>query len=184
MWQCSLFDASVLDIVRPACYPVMSEPWCVTTSFALYYPLCWFSLVSASFLTHNSLQQRGHPVLSRWFISWHLIFSPPPSIHFVPVTLSILSLSTASTCTFLWVWSTVTTSFPSPLVHHSFRLPSSFCPCEAPIIGPTLQFRVQMTWHTYSWFALIGIHAPCLQLFISFLPSFPFLPSTFLPLFL
>lgn len=66
------------------CYPEVSEPWRVTTWFALYNTLCWFSLLFASLLTHNSAQQRGHPVLSRWFISRHLIISSLPPFIFCP----------------------------------------------------------------------------------------------------
>lgn len=100
--------------------------------FILYTLLV--SMVSASLFTHNSLQQRGHPVLSRWFISRHLIFSSlPPSIYFSPDD-SLHSLTVL--CLYLHFPLGVIYSrdlILSPPVYHSFRLPSPFRPCKAPI---------------------------------------------------
>lgn len=84
------------------------------------------------------------------------------------MTLSILSLSTDSICTLVWVWSTLTASFPLTSCWLVIRLPSSFCACKAPIIGHTLQFRVTIMWHMHGGLALIGIPASCLWYFSCF----------------
>ena len=130
------FDRHTLDIT---CSPVM--PWASMCDSvggsALYTPLV---LPEVLIPPYPQLTAAKGVTLSRPGGLSPGLNSPLPFI-FVPMTPSILSLSAASVCTFLGVWSTLGMVSSRHFVHHSSAAPPLFV-----LVKPWLWVKTCNSW--------------------------------------
>lgn len=90
-----------------------------------------------------------------------------PALDFLPIPPFIFVLMTLPSLT-------VRCLYPLDLIHGMtefpvFRLSSSSCPCEAPVIGKsTIQGQNNVTYLIYCLLVVVGVHASCLKSFFDF----------------
>lgn len=119
---------------------------CDNIMCSVLYTLLVFSPVSASVLIPSNHRSKEVTLSSAGGLSPKVLIPHPVPFITVPLTLSVLSLSTAPFPLGFDLQSRRHVSFYL-IVQRSFWKPSLFCPWKATIMGQNLQFTAQITWH-------------------------------------